>query len=70
MLCLLALSSLTVMCCSVCLFDPFLAGYLFMVLVVIWLLLILITVVGLLLMRLIGMFPGFVVLVLVGQEFD
>ena len=60
----------TVLCCSACLFDPLLRGYLFMVLLAIWLLLILITVVGLLLMRLIGMFPGFVVLFPVGQEFD
>ena len=41
-----------------------------MVLLVIWLLLILMLVVGLLLMRLVGMFTGFVVLVPVGNEFD
>ena len=40
-----------------------------MVLLIIWLLLILMLVIGLLLMRLIGMFPGLVVLVSVGNEF-
>ena len=47
-----------------------LGGYQFMVLLIIWLLLILMLVIGLLLMRLIGMFPGLVVLVPVGNEFD
>ena len=41
-----------------------------MVLLVIWLLLILMKVIGLLLIRLIGMFTGLVVLVPVGNEFD
>ena len=47
-----------------------LGGYQFMVLFVVWLLLILMLVVGLLLMRLVGMFFGLVVLVRVGNEFD
>ena len=41
-----------------------------MVLLVIWLLLVLMLVVGLLLIRLVGMFTGLVDLVLLGEDFD